>query len=379
MNAAFVPFDLERLLSTWENRVEYNLSESGVHPITTRELLEGAGADDLMDVELNYPQANGLPLVRERIAAFYPGAGPENVLVTVGAAQANFAALIGLTEPGDAVAVLQPNYQQIPGLARNFGRKLSTFALRPQSGWQLDRGELARAVTPATKFVAIVNPNNPTGRILSDDERRAIVDAAAAADAWLLADEVYAGTEHEGEVVTPSFYGAYERVLAVNSLSKAYGLPGLRIGWIVGPPEAIERLWAWQDYITIGTGMLDNRLAAIALTPSVRGRLLERARTHVRRGFTNVAQWAAARDDVEVVPPQASAICFIKYRRRIRSSELAMRLLKEQSTLVAPGDAFGMDGYLRISFGLSDAYVNEGLRRIGATLDTLAAHPAAVR
>jgi aspartate/methionine/tyrosine aminotransferase len=366
----FARFELERLLSTWENRVEYNLSESGVRSLAPRALLNAASGDELIDAELNYPQSNGVRVLRERIAALYPGAGPENVLVTVGASQANFTAFIAFTQPGDAVAVMQPNYQQIWGLAQNLGRTLCTFRLRPELDWQLDREELNAAVTSATKFVAIVNPNNPTGRILSSGERRAVIEAASRADAWLLADEVYAGAEHSGDV-TPSFYGEYERVLAVGSLSKAYGLAGLRIGWIVGPSDAIERLWAWQDYITISTGMLDNRLAAIALVPEVRARLVERARDYVRRGFTNVSRWAASRQDVEVFPPQAAAICVVTYRHPVDSTQLVTRLIQEQSTLVAPGDLFGLSGCLRVSFGLADDYVNEGLRRIGETLDKL--------
>jgi aspartate/methionine/tyrosine aminotransferase len=369
MHDGFVPFGLERLLSTWENRVEYNLSESGVHPISARELLEGSELDDLIDTEINYAQSNGLPVLRQRIAALYPGAGPENVLVTVGAIQANFTALVGLTRPGDAVAVMQPNYQQLWGLARNFDRRLSTFGLAPELDWHLDEAALAQAVTPATKFVAIVNPNNPTGRILTAPERRAIVEAAASAGAWLLADEVYAGTEHRTDEFTPTFYGTYEKVLAVNSMSKAYGLPGLRIGWIVGPAPVIERLWAWQDYVTIGSAMLDNKLAAHALSAEVRPRLLARARQYVRRGFANVARWARDRDDVTVLAPEAAAICAVKYRAGANSSALAARLIAEQSTLVAPGDLFGIDGYLRVSFGLDDDYVNEGLRRIGTVLD----------
>ncbi|HEY1654255.1 MAG TPA: aminotransferase class I/II-fold pyridoxal phosphate-dependent enzyme [Candidatus Tumulicola sp.] len=374
MPTAFVRFELERLLSTWENRVEYNLSESGVQPLSATELLGNAAAlDELGAMPLNYPHSSGSAILRERIAALYPGAGPENVLVTVGAIQANFTALAALTQPGDAVAVMQPNYQQLWGLAQNLDRRLSTFGLTRELDWRLDTASLERAVTPATTLVAIVNPNNPTGRILTAGERAAIVAAAASAGAWLLADEVYAGTEHAGHAMTPTFYGEYERVLAVNSTSKAYGLPGLRIGWIVGPADTIERLWAWQDYVTISTTMLGNALAAHALSPEVRPRLVARARDYVRRGFENVVRWAAGRDDVELLAPEAAAVCLVSYRQSIDSSALAMRLIEEQSTLIAPGDCFGIGRCLRVSFGLSDDYVNEGLRRIGAVLDRLSA------
>ena len=371
----FVEFKLERLLSTYENQVEINLSESGVKPMTMRELVAMKGGDvdaelaALADVGLNYPHANGDPELREAIAHWYPGAGADNVLVTVGAIQANYTSLVTTTEPGDAVAVMQPNYQQFWGLAQNLGRELSTFSLKQQRGWALDLDELQDVVGPQTKFLAVVNPNNPTGRILRDNERAAIVSAAERTGAWLLADEVYAGAERVPDEFTPTFYGAYENVLAIGSTSKAYGLPGLRIGWVVGPVDAIARMWAWQDYITICTTCLGNRLAAIALSPEVRPQIIERTRGYVRRGFENVARWAAGRDDVEVLAPEAAAICFVKYARTIGSTDFVMRLLREKSAFVAPGDLFGLDGHLRVSFGLPDDYVNEGLRRIGELLD----------
>ncbi|MEO9170780.1 MAG: aminotransferase class I/II-fold pyridoxal phosphate-dependent enzyme [Candidatus Baltobacteraceae bacterium] len=373
MNAhEFVPFALERLLSTWENAVQFNLSESGVHPMTVRELFDGDGAriEALADLPMHYPQSNGNRDLRERVAALYPGARAENVLVTVGAIQANFIVLAALTEPGDTVAVMQPNYQQLWGLAQNLGRRVSTFGLNPQAAWRLDLDELRRAVTPATKLVTVVNPNNPTGRTLDASERDAIAKAASASGAWLLADEVYAGAERHGDAVTPTLYGSYERVLAVNSMSKAYGLPGLRIGWVVGPADAIARMWAWQDYVTICTTMLGNALAAHALSPKVRPRILGRTRNYVRRGYANLERWAAARSDVTLFAPDAAAICFVKYHRSINSTQLVTRLREEQSTFVAPGDLFGHDGHLRISFGLPDEYVNEGLCRLGTVLDS---------
>jgi aspartate/methionine/tyrosine aminotransferase len=372
MPVQFVPFRLERLLSTWENRVEYNLSESGVHPMSARDVLGGQAAlDALAGLPLRYPQANGMPALRDTVAALYPSATAENVLVTVGAIQANLVALAALTQPGDAVAVLEPNYRQLWGAAQNLGRRIATFGLHPDLGWGLDRDELARAITPATRLVAIVNPNNPTGRALSADDRRAVVEAAQNAGAWLLADEVYAGAERSSDAMTPTFYGKYERVLAVNSLSKTYALPGLRIGWIVAPVEAIARMWAWQDYATISAGMLGNQLATAALSSHERARIIARTRDYVRRGFERLEAWASQRDDVETVAPDAGGICLLKYRQAIGSSDLAMRLIERASTLVAPGDAFGIDGYLRIGFALPEDYLDAGLDRIGTVLDEL--------
>ena len=376
-NQPFVEFKLERLLSAHEYDVEINLSESGVRPLSMRELLALKGGDTEAELaavaatELTYPQANGSPELRAAIAGWYPGATADNVLVTVGAIQANFTSLLTVTAPGDAIAVMQPNYQQFWGLAQNLGRTMTTFGLKQGRDWALDLDELQDAVAPQTRFLAVVNPNNPTGRILRADERAAVLSAAERTGAWLLADEVYAGAERVADEVTPSFFGQYERVLAIGSMSKAYGLPGLRVGWVVGPADVVARMWAWQDYITICATRLGDELATVALSPAVRPRLIARTRGYVRRGFEIVAEWAAGRDDVEVLPPDAAAVCFVRYDEAVGSTDLVMRLLREKDTFVAPGDLFGLDGHLRVSFGLPEDYVRVGLERIGELLDEI--------
>ena len=214
-----------------------------------------------------------------------------------------------------------------------------------------------------------MNPNNPTGRIMPADERAAVIEAASKANAWLLADEVYAGAETHTDEFTPTFYGDYDKVLAIGSMSKAYGLPGLRIGWVVGPREAVDRMVEWAYYITIVATHFGNKLAAVATSPEVRPRILERTRTYVRRGFDMVERWAAARGDVELTPPDASPVSVVKYDRRITSRELVERLAREKSVFVVPGDLFGLEGYVRINHGMPDGYVEEGLRRFGELLD----------
>lgn len=362
----FQPFDMERMMSKWENVVAHNLSESGVHPVTPRELVtDPAVIEELLATPLTYPQANGTHELRERIAALYPGATPDNVLVTVGCAEANFITLQTLLGAGDELVVMLPNYMQIWGLGRNFGLNVKTFSLREEQGWALDRGELERAVGDQTKLIAVCNPNNPTGAVLSQESMDAIVSAAAKVGAWLLADEVYSGAERLTDVQTPSFWGRYERVLAMNSLSKAYGLPGLRLGWVVGPAEQIDQIWARHEYTTISTTMLSNKLATIALAPDVRPRLIHRTREYIRRGFPILDAWQEDHEGVfDLVPPKAAAIAFLRYHIDINSTELVERLMHEKSVLVAPGDHFGLDRHLRISFGLAPDYVRAGLARI---------------
>src|SRR5207302_10626134 len=213
-SVSFVTFDLERWQSTWENRVKFNLSESGVHPLAVRELLDLADAplDPLLDVRLGYSQSNGTDGLRQRIAALYPGATADQVLVTNGSSEANFCVCWRLIEPGDKVAVMLPNYLQTWGLAQNFGAQVLGFPLHPERQWEPTAEEIRTAIAPGTKLVVVTNPHNPTGHVLSDEMRRLILERSAEVGAWLLADEVYQGAELDGRT-TPSFWGGYERVI----------------------------------------------------------------------------------------------------------------------------------------------------------------------
>ena len=373
MSQEFVPFALERMMSLWENKVEYNLSESGVHPMTTEELVtDPKQIEELLTTGLNYAPTNGIPRLRENIAALYPGTSQDNILVTSGAAQANFTTLWTLMEPGDEIVMMMPNYMQIWGIAKNFGLNLKTFSLNEELDWAVDVSGLEQAVTDQTKMIAICNPNNPSGHIMTSDEMEAVVSAAERSGAWLLADEVYAGAERTTDETTPSFWGRYDKVLAIGSMSKAYGLSGLRLGWVVGPPETIEEIWARQDYITIGSTMLANVMAAHALSPDVRPRILSRTRKYIRDGYRNFERWAEENEGLfSWVPPEAAAIAFVRYDIDANSTELVERLIHEHSTNVVPGDHFGLDGHLRISFGLSEDYLMEGLDRVAQELQSI--------
>ena len=370
----FQPFEHEVMASRHEKNVDYNLSESGVHPITLRELLADNPEEinRLFDTEIDYAHANGIPELRANIAALYPNCQSENVMVTVGAIEANYDAIQALLQPGDEMAIMLPNYLQIWGVAKNLRLKINTFHLDESNGWQVNQAELKQAVTPKTKVIAVCNPNNPTGHILTEEEMKTIINAAQEVGAWILADEVYAGAERVTDRETPSFYGQYDKVIAVGSLSKAYGLPGLRVGWAVAPPNIIENIWRRHEYITLSTSIISNKLAAFALSPKVRPRLIQRAREYIRQGFPLLQQWIEQQKDVfHLVPPQAAAIAFVGYHLNINSTELATKLIQEKSVLIVPGDHFGVDKFIRISYGLPPDYLTEGLTRIQQLVTTL--------
>ena len=364
MTPRFVPFELERWQSTWENRVRYNLSESGVHPLTIQELLglAGASALPLLEVRLGYAQSNGTDKLRERIAALYPGASPDQVIVTNGSAEANFCVCWRLIEPGDKVAVMIPNYMQSPGLAQNFGAQVRPFQLHEKEGWEPYAEEIRTAIAPGTKLVVVTNPHNPTGHVLGNAARKLILERAAEVGAWLLADEVYQGAERDGKT-TQSFWGSgYNKVIIVNGLSKAYGLPGLRIGWVVSPPEFSQDVWARHDYTTIGPSGASDHLAAVALDPLVREKLIERTRRILHANYPVMEAWLKNFGDTfSWHPPSAGAICWARYRGAIPAPEVVEKLRAQHSVLLCPGDHFGMPGFLRVGFGGELQHFQEAL------------------
>ncbi len=364
----YTPFQMERYQSTYENRVEFNLSESGVHPMTAAELLELAGMEEsLDDVRLAYGQSNGSDELRERIAALYPGATEASVLVTVGGAEANFTAHWHLSEQERPVAVMLPNYMQVPGMVENFGSPMIPFHLREDAGWQPDLDQLKQALDDGASYILVTNPNNPTGAVLTPESVDGILELAEKHGAWILSDEVYTGAEIQGDP-TPSFWGRSERVLVTNSLSKAYGLPGLRLGWIMGPAALIQELWGRTDYTTISPSTLSDYLATIALEPRTRERILERTRGIVRENFGALRDWMEAQEGLFTYrAPDAGAICYVRYRPRVNSLELAEKLRVEKDVLVVPGDHFGMDQYLRVGFGPPREELMEALGRMAET------------
>jgi aspartate/methionine/tyrosine aminotransferase len=258
---------------------------------------------------------------------------------------------------------------QVWGVAKNRGVQIRDFHLLEEAGWAPDLAELDAVVGSDTKMICVCNPNNPTGRILKAEEMDAIVAAAERSGAWILADEVYTGAERERQGETTSFYGLYDKVIAVGSMSKAYGLPGLRLGWAVGPAQTLDDMWARHEYTTISTTALSNKLAALALSPEVRPQIIDRTRGYIRRGYEVLQTWMDGHEGTfRLFPCEAAAIAFARYDIDVNSTELVERLRDEQSVLTVPGDHFGIDRCLRISFGLPHDYLNGGLDRIHAGL-----------
>jgi aspartate/methionine/tyrosine aminotransferase len=362
-------FAMERMQSTWENLVDYDMSESGVRPLTMRELVEmGLDLDAFLDVPLGYSQSNGTIELRERLAALYPGSTLDRIEVTNGTSEANYLVALSQLRPGDDVAMEVPNYMQMPGVARSLGATVRTFRLRQETGWEPDWDEFEQAVTTTTRLLYLSNPNNPTGAVLSEAAMRRIVDRCERTGTWLLADEVYLGAEID-RPRTASFWGMSERVIVTSGLSKAYGIPGVRIGWIVGPPGLIESCWSQHDYLTIGPNKMSDRLARIAVEAANRERCYARTREILRHNLPIARAWIEGFGRrLTWREPQAGAIALVNYDAGTPSLEIAERVRTRQSTLIVPGVHVGLEGHLRIWLGGREEFLREGLRRIGAEL-----------
>jgi len=288
-------FEMERMQSTWENVIEYDMSESGVRPVTLRELGEmGLDLEAILDMPLGYSQSNGTIPLRESLAAIYPGATADHIEVTNGTSEANYLLALALLRDGDRIALQVPNYMQLWGVPKSLGAQVDTFRLRIDLDWEVDWQEFERAVTEKTRIVYVSNPNNPSGSILSGEAMRRIVDRCEKVGAYLLADEVYQGAEIDCER-TPSFWGMSDRVIVCSGLSKAYGIPGVRIGWIVGPKEVVAECWTQHDYLTIGPNKISDQVARVAVAN--RERLYARTRAILRQNLPKMTSFCAELSD----------------------------------------------------------------------------------
>jgi aspartate/methionine/tyrosine aminotransferase len=306
---------------------------------------------------------------RALVSSFHSGSTSENVVITTGTSEANYLAITTLVSPGDEVVVVMPNYMQLPGLAAGLGARVREVWLREERGWTIDLDALAASVNARTKLICVCTPNNPTGQAMSRSDIARVVEIADRHGAWILADEVYRGAELASEE-SASFSGRGARVMVTGGLSKVYGLPGLRIGWLVAPPERARAALELKDYTTIAPATLSDLLAEIALER--RDELLKRARFLITERWPALEDWAASHArELHWTPPQAGAICFFSYKFPIESMAFVDRLIRGYSTMVVPGVHFRAERHLRIGFGMEPRLLDAGLAAIDRLLSEL--------
>lgn len=328
--------------------------------------------DPNLRLDWNGASFQGLPALRHGVIVQAGLAGvcqPEEVLITAGAAEANYLVLRQLLEPGDELVTDSPGWPQAGVLAKAAGARLVEVPRREEAAWALDPDDIARAITPKTRLVFLTNPNNPTGRLIPAKDLAAIVAICDRAGVWLLVDEVYAGLEWSGPR-PPSVAGLYARGITTGSVSKALGLQGLRTGWLITPDKGLLRdAVILRENASEIMNILGEYIAEIALRPERLGPALERARAEASHGLARLDQFIAAEPELSWHRPEAGLIGLARLQR-IDGEDLARRLLLPPwRTFVLPGSAYGQPFHIRLGVGGGPAArLDEGLARLSGCL-----------
>jgi aspartate/methionine/tyrosine aminotransferase len=370
------PFGVEIWMNQYETQCAYNLAETCVESLTVAELLDIAGKRDailgeLLPLKLTYGAIEGTERLRANVAELYTRQKTENVTITHGAIGASALVYATLVEPGDRVISVVPTYQQHYSIPESYGADVQIHKLRAENRFLPDLDEIKRLVTPNTKLISITNPNNPTGSLMDRAMMQQIADVAASCGAYVLCDEVYRGVDQEGDALTVSMADLYERGISTGSMSKAFSLAGLRLGWIVGPIDLIHKLSIHRDYNTISVGMLDDHFASIALEH--RDAILARNRDIVRTNLAILDRWIAQEPAMSYVKPKAGTVALLKYDSDMPSRDFCIRLLESGGVMFTPGSALDMEGYVRIGYANNRAVLEAGLERVSRFLKTLRA------
>lgn len=358
------PFALERWFGKYEFTARYNIAESCIKPFTVSELEGICGCDLLRTAEianLGYTDSRGTFELREEVAKLYPGRTTDNVLITTGAIEANYLVFMALIRPGDVVITEFPAYQQLYQVPLALSGEVKLWNLRSESNYRPDISELdAMMATSDAKMIVINHPHNPTGASLDAGSMAAICEIADQYGAVLLSDEVYRGLTLIDGIATPSAQLFSDNAITVGSMSKAFGLSGLRVGWIVGPEDIIEKCWTIRDYTSICPPGPSQAMALSALRNM--GSVMTRNTSLLRKNFSVLNQWICSNSDiVGWIPPCEGAVAFVKYSVDADSLQIADELANVDSVLVIPGACFEVESHFRIGFGGDTDTLQAGL------------------
>lgn len=365
------PFGVEMWMNEFETKCELNLAETCVESITLAELAEMAGMQDslwpeLAAMKMTYGAIEGSERLRKAVAALYERQTPENILTTHGTIGANSLVHQTLVRRGDHVISVIPTYQQHYSIPESIGAEVELLHLRPEQDFLPDLDRVRDIVRPDTRLIAINNPNNPTGALMDRAYLEEIVAIARSVDAWLLCDEVYRGTDQQGDGMTAAVADLYEKGISTAGMSKAYSLAGLRLGWIAGPADMLHDVMIHRDYNTISVGMVDEFLAAIALEN--RDKILGRSRQITRKNLAILSEWIAEEPLISWVPPKSGTTALLRYDLPMNSRDFCVTLLQEEGVMLTPGSAMDMEGWLRIGYTNPTEDLKAGLKKLSAFL-----------
>ena len=322
-------------------------------------------------MKMTYGAIEGSDRLRDAICAMYANQNRENIVVTHGTIGANALIHQTLVSRGDHVISVLPTYQQHYSIPESIGAKVSILPLLEEDDFLPDLAKLRALAIPGTKLIAINNPNNPTGALMDREFLLQVVKIARNCGAYLLCDEVYRGTDQEGDGFTAAIADLYEKGISTAGMSKAFSLAGLRLGWIAAPKDVLDAVSIHRDYNTISVGMIDDYFAAMAL--EARDKIIARAQDITRRNLAILDAWVQGEPSITYVKPKSATVALLKYDFDMSSRDFCVQLLEQSGVMMTPGSAMDMEGYVRIGFANTTEILSEGLSKTSAFLEKLRA------
>lgn len=349
------PFKLEEFWKKYEFTAPYLLCCSDGETWRLHEILELADPETKQlweSLSLGYTEPPGLPLLRKEIAKLYSQIESEQVLTLAGAEEGIYCSMRALIEPGDHVIVIDPCYQSLKTLPESFGANITSIQLDPEKGWRLGLEELEKAFLPHTKLLVLNFPHNPTGAVLEKSVFEGLIKLARERGAYIFSDEVYRYLEIDERDRLPSIADAYEKGIALNVMTKAFGLAGLRIGWLAAQDaDFLQKVGSYKLYTSICNSAPSEILALIALREKEkilkRNREIMLSNLKILKSFMNQHQkllsWS---------PPQSGTMAVLKLLLPVPIEKFMEELVEKMGVLIMPGPVFDLQGnYFRIGFG----------------------------
>jgi capreomycidine synthase len=362
----------EVLLESWMRQyyfeVDLDIGSSGVQSYSMVELREltGLTPEEIDGIVFDDSRTLGDPTLRETIADFCGDGGPERVMVTHGSNEAIYLILNALLEPNDEVIILDPIYPQFYSLAKSLGARFKTWRLHSEEGFRAYVEEVEALIGPDTKAIIVNFPHNPTGTSLTRAEQEKLIGAAASAGAYLIWDAAFAKLTYDSEPL-PDPVLFYERAISIGTLSKAYGLPGLRVGWCIAPTEVLARCERLRDYINLHLSPLVELIARRAIENA--DKLCSIRLRQARHNLELLSVWAAAHGQYVEFTRPCGGVCTFPRLRSVGDVEgFCHRLAREQRVLLVPGRCFNQPQNVRLGFGGPTAQFQESLQRLSSQL-----------
>ena len=343
-------FGVEEWLNVHEKSAIYDIAGVSIKDLTMRELFDLSGLDkdaffsQLLKKKMDYGWIEGSPEFKTQAASLYKNMPVDNILQTNGATGATMLALYALIEPEDHIISMYPTYQQLYDIPKSLGAEVDLWEVEEDKGWLPDLDQLRRLIRPNTKMICINNANNPTGALMDAAYLGDLVAIAKEVGAYIFSDEVYRSFDQPA----PSIVDLYEKGIAVNSLSKTYSIPGIRVGWVASNTKVANILRDYRDYTMICAGVFDDMVATLVLEN--KEAILERNRQIIEENLALMDEWIAKEPKASWIRPASVSTSFVKLDVDRPIEVFALELLQEYGVLVVPGNRFDKESHVRIGY-----------------------------